>query len=160
MIRYGLCKIVVHGVDIHCPLCTVLVKSGEKHECSQMEPSYKPKRIQRKRVAGWRMPANAVSVTRPGKFGNPFLVGMYVMLGDGKNMSGLSYMICLDPKRATPAYTHIETPEQAVNIYREYRRRFPLSKAAIAEIRGKDLACWCPLNQVCHADVLLEIANG
>ena len=25
---------------------------------------------------------------------------------------------------------------------------------------GKDLACWCPLDQPCHADVLLEIANG
>jgi Protein of unknown function (DUF3631)/Domain of unknown function (DUF4326) len=32
-----------------------------------------------------------------------------------------------------------------------------------AEIRsalhGRDLACWCPLDQPCHADVLLEIAN-
>ena len=24
---------------------------------------------------------------------------------------------------------------------------------------SKDLACWCPLDQPCHADVLLEIAN-
>ncbi len=29
-----------------------------------------------------------------------------------------------------------------------------------AELAGKDLACWCPLDQPCHADVLLEIANG
>jgi hypothetical protein len=28
-----------------------------------------------------------------------------------------------------------------------------------SELRGKDLACWCPLDQPCHADVLLEIAN-
>jgi len=27
-------------------------------------------------------------------------------------------------------------------------------------LRGKDLACWCPLDQPCHADVLLELANG
>ncbi len=27
-------------------------------------------------------------------------------------------------------------------------------------LRGKNLACWCPLDQPCHADVLLEIANG
>ena len=27
------------------------------------------------------------------------------------------------------------------------------------ELRGKNLACWCPLDQPCHADVLLEIAN-
>jgi hypothetical protein len=28
-----------------------------------------------------------------------------------------------------------------------------------AELAGKDLACWCPLDQPCHADVLLAIAN-
>jgi hypothetical protein len=27
-------------------------------------------------------------------------------------------------------------------------------------LRGKDLACWCPLSEPCHADVLLELANG
>ncbi len=27
------------------------------------------------------------------------------------------------------------------------------------ELAGSDLACWCPLDQPCHADVLLEIAN-
>lgn len=27
------------------------------------------------------------------------------------------------------------------------------------ELRGKNLACWCPLNQPCHADVLLKLAN-
>ncbi len=29
----------------------------------------------------------------------------------------------------------------------------------IEELRGKHLACWCKLDQPCHADVLLEIAN-
>ena len=29
-----------------------------------------------------------------------------------------------------------------------------------AELAGHDLMCWCPLDQPCHADVLLEIANG
>jgi hypothetical protein len=27
------------------------------------------------------------------------------------------------------------------------------------DIRGHDLACWCPLDHPCHADVLLELAN-
>lgn len=26
-------------------------------------------------------------------------------------------------------------------------------------LRGKNLACWCSLEQPCHADVLIEIAN-
>ena len=29
----------------------------------------------------------------------------------------------------------------------------------IRALKGRDLACWCPLDQPCHADVLLEIAN-
>jgi hypothetical protein len=29
----------------------------------------------------------------------------------------------------------------------------------LADLRGKNLACWCPLDQPCHADVLLELAN-
>ena len=28
------------------------------------------------------------------------------------------------------------------------------------ELAGYDLACWCPLDQPCHADVLLELANA
>jgi hypothetical protein len=36
-----------------------------------------PKRIQRKRVKGWRAPAGAVNCTRPGKWGNPFAVADY-----------------------------------------------------------------------------------
>ena len=36
----------------------------------------------------------------------------------------------------------------------------PLHVEAIrAELRGKNLACFCPLDQPCHADVLLELAN-
>ena len=30
----------------------------------------------------------------------------------------------------------------------------------VKTLRGKNLACWCGLDQPCHADVLLEIANG
>jgi hypothetical protein len=30
----------------------------------------------------------------------------------------------------------------------------------LTELRGKNLACWCPLDEPCHADVLLEFANG
>jgi hypothetical protein len=29
----------------------------------------------------------------------------------------------------------------------------------LSELRGKNLACWCRLDQSCHADVLLELAN-
>ena len=86
-----------------------------------------PRRIQRRRVKGWRMPPNTVYVGRPSKWGNPFRrreVGMY-------------------------------------EVALRYQRLRKISKADVRrELRGKNLACWCPLDQPCHADVLLEIANG
>ena len=49
----------------------------------------------------------------------------------------------------------IETAQEAVDLYRYHlkdRNLFP-------ELRGKNLACFCPLDKPCHADILLEIAN-
>jgi Domain of unknown function (DUF4326) len=34
-----------------------------------------PQRIQRRRRKGWRLPDHAASVTRPGRWGNPFRIG-------------------------------------------------------------------------------------
>ena len=91
-----------------------------------------PKRIQRSRAKGWRMPAGAVFVGRPTKWGNPYKVG-------------------------TPA---APTPEAAVALFRDYlARRTEIVEEAREELKGRSLACWCPLGQPCHADVLLELAN-
>jgi hypothetical protein len=41
------------------------------------------------------------------------------------------------------------------------RRRVGLrGRAGKVELAGRDLACWCPLDQPCHADVLLMVANA
>ena len=40
-----------------------------------------------------------------------------------------------------------------------FRRNFFYSGLDATELRGKDLVCWCPLDEPCHADVLLELAN-
>jgi hypothetical protein len=40
-----------------------------------------------------------------------------------------------------------------------YRLWLPISGLDPAELRGRDLCCWCPLDQPCHADVLLQEAN-
>ena len=29
----------------------------------------------------------------------------------------------------------------------------------VRDLAGHDLACWCPLDVPCHADVLLDVAN-
>ncbi len=84
-----------------------------------------PVRVQRRRVKGWRMPAGAVYVGRPSKWGNPY---------------------------------------STVPPYREMAEQ-NFDENDLAELCGKDLACWCRLvdkdgNPVpCHADILLELAN-
>lgn len=90
-----------------------------------------PKRIQRRRVKGWRMPNAAVYVGRPTMFGNPYRVGVNGSAADCVRL----YRDSLKVQRA----------------FRKVIRR---------KLRGKHLACWCRLDQPCHADVLLEIANA
>ena len=85
------------------------------------------------------MPENAVKVDRTTPFGNPYQGGED---GDGNR-----------------AYL--------VQLFREFLDRDgegdghgrKLAERAQQELRGKNLACWCPLDGPCHADVLLEIAN-
>lgn len=38
--------------------------------------------------------------------------------------------------------------------------RYPRRAEIRAELAGKDLACHCELDEVCHADVLIMVANG
>lgn len=95
-----------------------------------------PVRVQRKRIKGWRMPANTVYVGRPTKYGNP-----YSPRGNSRNI-----FAAVPPDNKT-----------AVRWYREAAVKLPAS--SFADIRGKNLCCWCALDQPCHADVLLEIAN-
>ena len=93
----------------------------------------KPKRIQRKRTKGWRMPPNTVYVGRGSKWGNPYKIG--------------------DTFAGT-----ITTPELAKGYYKEFvvhQSKLP----DISELEGKNLACWCPIDKPCHADILLQIAN-
>jgi hypothetical protein len=51
---------------------------------------------------------------------------------------------------------------EAVRRYRDDllagRLRFTVDDIR-RELRGRDLACYCPLDEPCHADVLLEFAN-
>lgn len=113
-----------------------------------------PKRIQRKRTKGWKMPPNAIYVGRPTKWGNPFVVRECCVLNtiNGHTVGDVK-----------------ETPEDAMaSAVYLYKRRVienaiggiePKIRAALEELRGKDLVCWCPLDQACHADVLLEFAN-
>lgn len=119
----------------------------------------KPKRIQRKRTKGWRMPPNTVYVGRPSKWGNPFRLGDLVLKGDpDPNYRGAFAMLYTrtTAEHADGRYTELKTGEQVLEWYRWY---MSVTEHPFALLRGKDLACWCREGASCHADVLLELAN-
>jgi hypothetical protein len=119
----------------------------------------KPGRIQLRRTKGWRKPEGVVSVGRPGKWGNPYLVrrcdndtdDWAVVEPDGTS-SGVEIEY---------AGSKAEAVESAVDTFRHERgvTAYPSDDEIRAELAGRDLACWCPPDQPCHADVLLELAN-
>lgn len=116
-----------------------------------------PVRVQLRRTKGWRLPPNTISVARPTRWGNPFTIGGRFMLGDPDPATRLPMSWCWAADHiADDRFTLIETRAQAVDFYRRLRTAHPID---LHELRGKNLACWCPLDQPCHADVLLELAN-
>lgn len=114
-----------------------------------------PQRIQRKRIKGWKMPENTISVTRPGKWGNPFRVGDFIKLGTGQEV-GFSWLRT-SASYATKDYRELKNAQDAVDAYEELLKIYPPKD--IAELTGKNLACFCSLDSPCHADVLLKLAN-
>lgn len=135
-----------------------------------------PERIQRRRLKGWRMPEGAIYVGRPSRFGNPWQAarehGLWTVRQGDRD--------CWVP---VPLETRAHAGEYAVQYFRSWllhdvvpghtRPRLQLIAPrrqkildALPELRGHDLACWCPLDDghgrrtPCHADVLLELANG
>lgn len=114
-----------------------------------------PERVQRKRVKGWRMPANTVYVGRPSVWGNHWVVVRK------HGMWGTMLEFDQAPDDFFPAVTKEEAQQDAVDAYRNnLENGYKGGAARIArELAGKNLACWCPLDQPCHADVLLELAN-
>lgn len=102
------------------------------------EPA-KPIRVTLSRKKGWRMPANTVKVCRPGRFGNPFIVG--------KDRNQRQAVDCFRMWLTTPHITAgIPNKKQAI-------------LDGLESLRGKNLACFCKPGTPCHADILLEISN-
>ncbi len=71
---------------------------------------------------------NYIYIGRPSKWGNPFIIGK-----DG-------------------------TREEVIERYRLYIITKPKLIAALPELKGKDLVCWCaPLP--CHGDILIDLVR-
>ena len=128
-----------------------------------------PERIQQRRAGGWRKPENTVSVARPSRFGNPFRVKGGTVYGYGwfdlrEHPIG-ARLPALEEWTVYSSHAPASgAVEHAVDLFRTYtqvvsRDEPDAFERWIAPLRGKSLMCFCPLEQPCHADVLLELAN-
>lgn len=105
------------------------------------------RRVQLSRKKGWKMPPNTVKVSRPSKWGNPITVQGFYDAGYSGSID-VARQHCVDGFRAWMAGL------------RHWSHGIPMPYPPDAnELRGKNLACFCPLGSPCHADVLLEMAN-
>ncbi|QHO91055.1 hypothetical protein CWT12_06585 [Actinomyces sp. 432] len=126
-----------------------------------------PRRIQRRRTRGWRMPGGAVYVGRPSRWGNPFAVG-----GEYRVDSEPGAAALLGVPGPGEAVLRPQTRREAAVAYLAWLCWDlvllpaktgpvpPLPAIIVGELAGRDLACWCPLDEPCHADVLLAVAAG
>lgn len=119
-----------------------------------------PIRIQRRRTKGWRMPEGAIVVSRPSRWGNPFRVVREESIGwslrgiheECGEWTGIGRELAC--AYAKGLYRSWVTGERVIEGLE------PPSGTEIEALRGHDLACWCPSEFACHADVLLELANA
>src|SRR5581483_6473933 len=103
---------------------------------STFPPNAIPERIRLSRARGWRMPENTVKVDRSTPWGNPFIVGEHGTRAECVTwfryiLAGYYQMAC--------------GPELA-----DMQRYFRFAHDHIGELRGRNLACWCPIGAPCH----------
>ncbi len=122
-----------------------------------------PERIQMTRQRPWRHEhPNAVIVARPSKWGNP-----WALIPDGRFMRERTYRVAYKDLYS-PGWQPVparfdgggmlagDARQIAADLFRE--QSAPMLN--VTPLTGRDLACWCTLDQPCHGDVLLELANG
>ena len=103
-----------------------------------------PRRVQRRRIRGWRKPAGSVIVDRTSRWGNPFAVG---------RPAG---PLAPDPDEI------VADRARAVALYQQWYYgpgRAGLRAAARTALVGHDLVCPCPVGEPCHGEVLLTDVN-
>jgi hypothetical protein len=116
-----------------------------------------PQRIQRRRLKGWRAPAGAVYVGRGTKWGNPFTNADAIdaewatTVAEARKVNVEFFTAWLDG-------TLHGGPGPEGTSWSAERRDWIRDHAS--ELASRDLMCWCPPGEPCHADVLIEIANG
>lgn len=127
----------------------------------------KPVRVQLRRTKGWRMPENTVKVDRTTMFGNIYFpvfdpASKRWQVGWHWARNGIPHTSCGSKRAAT--LTAISMFRNDIETPGPHHARLidpvPYVSDCIKYLRGRNLACWCALDAPCHADVLLELANG
>jgi len=98
------------------------------------------------------MPENTVKVDRTTPWGNPCIVGVHGTREQCVRWFELAMCgsIVMGHKVNADGTWLAEQLRSYLKMARRNRRH----------LTGKNLACWCPLDKPCHADVLLRIANS
>lgn len=120
----------------------------------------KPQRIQLSRRKGFNLQAAsmalnglpAVKCARPSRWGNPIKAGM--TKSEAGEAIAAKWSICVDVQ---------DSPHHAADVVELYRwcmDTFLGLDFGIEALRGKNLACFCPLDRACHCDVLLDLLYG
>lgn len=111
-----------------------------------------PRRLQRSRRRGARLPEDAVYVGRPTLFGNPFTSQRF-----GHARATRLHRDWLSGRVSALALERLGFCPAEIDMLLLVRARV---REALPRLRGKDLVCWCPLNsRWCHANTLLKLAN-
>jgi hypothetical protein len=92
------------------------------------------------------MPEGAVYVGRPSPWGNPLTV----------DRAAAELRDVMVPATDAAARFVVQNAYRAW-VTAEVREHLAID---LTPLRGRDLAWWCRLDQPCHADVLLELANA
>lgn len=126
-----------YGSDDRHDRGPAILEASDAHVIGVESPhtvSDHPRRIQRRRVRGWRLPPNTIYVGRGTKWGPPWVPAHFWWATDRAQA-------CVEAYRYTVVRHLYRNPDW------------------LAPLQGKHLACYCALDQPCHADVLLELAN-
>ena len=127
----------------------------------------KPKRIQRKRTKGYKLPENTVCVNRPTKWGNPFkLIGDMIYVDAGHRRKILDKWVCYYPDGGYTTKDVVKLFEDLMfdidrhRIEPEIKAKFQYMRDRIHDLKGRNLACFCKEGVICHGDILLKLSNN
>ena len=105
------------------------------------------------------MPEGARKVARPTGFGNPFTVKGAIEHGFADNDAEARQVAVAAHRRWL---LRLDPGDRDVYLSENGKHRYDRGWVlrCIGNLRGRDLACYCPPDQPCHADLLLELANA